>query len=63
MLDKIAASDDLDDDTEQELKDAVVKFHDMFKIAEEKGKDEGDPDAKRTQEEIVRPRAGSSKDS
>lgn len=63
VLDKIAASDDLDDDTEQELKDAVVKFHDMFKIAEEKGKDEGDPDAKRTQEEIVRPRAGSSKDS
>ena len=62
VLDKIAETGNLDDDTETELKDAVEKYLAMFKIAEGKDKDEGEPDAKHTQEEIVRPRPGGKKD-
>lgn len=61
VLEKIADSKTLDDDLEKELKDAVEKYHEQFVVSARES-DEEEVEAKRTHEQIVRPRSGAQKD-
>ncbi len=62
ILQKIADTGDLSKDLEKELKDATEDCHSLFKVSESEAAEEGDVEAQRTQEAIVRPRSGGSKD-
>ncbi|WP_099331642.1 F0F1 ATP synthase subunit alpha [Actinomyces minihominis] len=61
ILTKIATTGVLDDALEGDLKRAVEEYHRLF-VVSERGTDVGDVEAERTQEEIVRPRAGAKRD-
>lgn len=58
VLEKIASTGQLDDDTEARLKSSVEDFHKTFVIVDGQDEDQGEVEAERTQEQIVRPRAG-----
>ncbi len=59
ILIKLAEIGVLDDDLESDLRDAVERFHKAFVISEHDAEEVGEVEAERTQEQIVRPRAGS----
>ncbi len=61
VLKRIAENGVLGDDLESDLKAAVEKYHDQFVVTQRES-DPGEIEAERTQEKIVRPRAGAKKD-
>lgn len=61
ILVRIAKSGTLDDGLEEDLKDAVETYHNQF-VVEAREAAEGEVEAQRTQEQIVRPRAGGKRD-
>ncbi len=61
VLERIAKTGSLDGGVEEDLKAAVETYHDQFVVEARKGETE-EVEAKRTQEKIVRQRAGAKKD-
>ncbi len=61
VLERIAKTGSLDGGVEEDLKAAVETYHDQFVVESREG-DTGEVEARRTQEKIVRQRAGAKKD-
>ena len=61
VLERIVATGTLDEDLESDLKSAVEDYHRAFVVSDGRA-DEGEVEAERTQEEIVRTRGGAKKD-
>ena len=61
VLERIVATGTLEEDLESDLKSAVEDYHQSFVVSKD-GAAEGEVEAERTQEEIVRTRGGAKKD-